>query len=60
MERLLSFNPNKRPDTSEALKHPYFVDFYDPKDQIVKRTPIHMEVSESVKLDSSEYLAIIK
>ena len=52
IHKLLEFNPNKRINAEEALQHPYFSDFFDKKDLIVKRTPIFMEVNENLKLES--------
>ncbi|CAF4935850.1 unnamed protein product, partial [Rotaria socialis] len=33
LDHLLTFNPNKRIDVSEALAHPYLKQYYDPNDE---------------------------
>ena len=34
LDRMLTFNPNKRIDVSEALAHPYLEQYYDPSDEV--------------------------
>lgn len=48
LDRLLTFNPNKRIDVSEALAHPYLKQYYDPNDEPVATHPftIDMEMDD--------------
>ncbi|NP_999813.1 MAP kinase [Strongylocentrotus purpuratus] len=39
LERMLSFNPDKRITVEEALAHPYLEQYYDPDDEPVKEEP---------------------
>ena len=34
LEKLLHMDPDKRPTATEALAHPYFVNFADPDDEV--------------------------
>lgn len=34
LENLLSMDPDKRPTATEALSHPYFVNYADPDDEV--------------------------
>lgn len=34
MEKMLTFNPNKRITVEEALNHPYLQQYYDPEDEV--------------------------
>ena len=49
LERMLTFNPNKRITVTEALQHPYLSQYYDPEDEPVASEPFdfHMELGES-------------
>ena len=48
LERMLTFNPNKRITVTEALQHPYLSQYYDPEDEPVASEPFdfHMELGE--------------
>ena len=34
LDRMLTFNPNKRISVEEALAHPYLEQYYDPADEV--------------------------
>lgn len=34
LDRMLTFNPNKRITVEQALAHPYLVQYYDPADEV--------------------------
>lgn len=34
LDRMLTFNPNKRITVEEALAHPYLEQYYDPTDEV--------------------------
>lgn len=34
LDKMLTFNPNKRITVEEALAHPYFSQYYDPQDEV--------------------------
>ena len=34
LEKMLTFNPNKRITVDEALAHPYLEQYYDPDDEV--------------------------
>lgn len=34
LEKMLTFNPNKRISVEEALAHPYLEQYYDPADEV--------------------------
>lgn len=46
LDRMLTFNPNKRITVEEALGHPYLEQYYDPSD----------EVSLPFKLQSHDFI----
>eukprot|EP01004_Peranema_trichophorum_P004462 NODE_3383_length_1360_cov_65.860146_g2946_i0.p1 GENE.NODE_3383_length_1360_cov_65.860146_g2946_i0~~NODE_3383_length_1360_cov_65.860146_g2946_i0.p1 ORF type:complete len:358 (+),score=35.93 NODE_3383_length_1360_cov_65.860146_g2946_i0:61-1134(+) len=54
MKRLLSFNPTKRPNTQEALKHPY-VSLFHNSDEPVADSPILIAFNDDMKYTVSEY-----
>jgi mitogen-activated protein kinase 1/3 len=35
LDKMLTFNPNKRIGIEEALAHPYMEQYYDPNDEVV-------------------------
>lgn len=37
LDRMLTFNPNKRITVEEALAHPYVEQYYDPTDEVGQR-----------------------
>ena len=55
LEKMLTFNPNKRITVTEALQHPYLSQYYDPEDEPVASEPFdfHMELGESLLAPSS-------
>ncbi|CAF3228195.1 unnamed protein product [Rotaria socialis] len=44
LDHLLTFNPNKRIDVSEALAHPYLKQYYDPNDEPTAIHPFTVEM----------------
>lgn len=34
LEKMLTFNPNKRISVEQALAHPYLEQYYDPADEV--------------------------
>ena len=48
LEKMLTFNPNKRITVTEALQHPYLSQYYDPEDEPVASEPFdfHMELGK--------------
>ncbi|GAV02644.1 hypothetical protein RvY_13183 [Ramazzottius varieornatus] len=44
LERMLTFNPDKRITVEEALRHPYLDIYYDPGDEPVSEEPFTFEV----------------
>jgi mitogen-activated protein kinase 1/3 len=44
LERLLTFDPNKRIDVSSALAHPYLKEHHDPNDEPVATHPFTFEM----------------
>ena len=38
LDKMLSFNPNKRISVEEALAHPYLEQYYDPADEVSWKT----------------------
>lgn len=43
LDRMLTFNPNKRIQVEEALAHPYLEQYYDPADEPVADAPFTFE-----------------
>lgn len=44
LEKMLTFNPNKRITVDEALAHPYLEQYYDPDDEPVAEKPFSFEM----------------
>ena len=44
VEKMLTFNPDKRITVEEALRHPYLEIYYDPADEPVSEEPFTFEV----------------
>jgi len=44
LERLLTFDPNKRIDVNEALAHPYLQQHHDPNDEPIALHPFTVEM----------------
>ncbi|KHJ75748.1 hypothetical protein OESDEN_24636, partial [Oesophagostomum dentatum] len=36
LDKMLTFDPTRRIDVEEALAHPYFVEYYDPNEEVTK------------------------
>lgn len=60
IHKLLEFNPTKRFTAEQALKHPYFADFFNVLDLDVKVENITMHIDENVRLETKDYLNVIK
>lgn len=59
VSRLLCFNPAKRLTVNEALKHPYFAKFSNPKEEIISNKIIHPPISDNKKLHLRQYRQLI-
>jgi len=44
LEKMLTFNPNRRIRVEEALAHPYFEQYYDPEDEPVAQEPFKSDM----------------
>ncbi|KAK6054759.1 hypothetical protein COOONC_07737 [Cooperia oncophora] len=44
LDKLLTFNPQKRIDIDQALAHPYFVQYHDPTDEPICEDPFTYEM----------------
>ena len=44
LDRMLTFNPNKRITVEEALAHPYLEQYYDPTDEPVAEEPFTFDM----------------
>ncbi|GMR41786.1 hypothetical protein PMAYCL1PPCAC_11981 [Pristionchus mayeri] len=44
LDKMLTFNPNRRITIEEALAHPYLEQYYDPNDEPVAETPFTYEM----------------
>lgn len=44
LDKMLTFNPNKRITVEEALAHRYFSQYYDPADEPVAEEPFRFEM----------------
>ena len=53
LQRLLEFNPNKRPTAAEALKDPYFDDIRLPEQEKFETPHINLPVDDEGKSDLS-------
>lgn len=42
LDKMLTFNPNKRITVEEALAHPYLEQYYDPADEVGDLLYIHL------------------
>jgi len=55
MRHCMYFNPNRRLSASEALRHPYCVQFHNPEDEFDCERPIRMPLDDNVKLTVTDY-----
>lgn len=53
--RLLQFNPNKRINAEEALRHPYVAQFHNPADEPYCDHVITIPINDNTKYSISEY-----
>ena len=44
LEKMLTFNPNRRIKVEEALAHPYLEQYYDPQDEPVAQEPFRFDM----------------
>merc|ERR1719189_2483039 len=44
LEKMLTFNPNKRVTVVEALQHPYLQQYYDPADEPIAQEPFRSDM----------------
>ena len=57
--RMLQFNPERRITIGEALKHPYLIQFHNPKEEVVSKKIIQPAVSDNKKLNLKQYKQLI-
>jgi len=55
MKKLLQFNPSKRIDADEALKHPFVSLFHNPQDEPTCNNPITLYFNDNKKYSINEY-----
>lgn len=55
LEKLLQFNPNKRPTAEEALAHPYVGTFHNPAEELVCPHKIVIPIDDNHKCSIEEY-----
>ena len=57
LSKLLQFNPNKRINVKQALKHPYVADFHDQyyDTEITCEKPIQIPIDDNIKYTVKEY-----
>jgi mitogen-activated protein kinase 15 len=55
MQKLLQFNPDKRIDAEEALKHPFVSLFHNPADEPICTSQIKLHLSDNKKYSINEY-----
>lgn len=57
LDKMLTFNPNKRIVVDEALAHPYLEQYYDPSDEvyIYMNTYIHIIILNLIKVSRLYY-----
>jgi mitogen-activated protein kinase 15 len=53
--KLLQFNPQKRITVSEALEHPYVLEFHEPDKELVCEKKITIPVDDNVKYTVKDY-----
>lgn len=46
LDKLLTFNPNRRISIEQALAHPYLEQYYDPSDEPVAERPIDVDLED--------------
>ncbi|XP_044733180.1 mitogen-activated protein kinase 1 [Chrysoperla carnea] len=58
LDKMLTFNPNKRIGVEEALSHPYLEQYYDPADEPVAEEPFRfsMELDDLPKETLKKYI----
>jgi mitogen-activated protein kinase 15 len=59
MSKMLVFNPNKRINIDQILKHPYLEEFHDPPNEPICEHRIVPNISENRKLSMKEYRMLI-
>ena len=52
---MLVFNPKHRITVEDALKHPFFKDFHDSKEEIEYKGVIQIPIDENTKYSIKEY-----
>lgn len=57
--RMLQFNPDKRISVNEALRHPYLLQFHNPKEEVISKKVIQPPVSDNKKLNLKQYKQLI-
>lgn len=57
--KMLQFNPYKRISISQILKHPYLIQFSNPKEETISKRPIYLPVSDNKRLNLKQYKQLI-
>ncbi|PKI70001.1 hypothetical protein CRG98_009604 [Punica granatum] len=52
LEKMLSFDPNKRTTVAEALNHPYMAPLYDPRTVHPAQFPVELTVEDNMEEDT--------
>eukprot|EP00405_Crypthecodinium_cohnii_P023599 CAMPEP_0206495148 /NCGR_PEP_ID=MMETSP0324_2-20121206/48265_1 /ASSEMBLY_ACC=CAM_ASM_000836 /TAXON_ID=2866 /ORGANISM="Crypthecodinium cohnii, Strain Seligo" /LENGTH=417 /DNA_ID=CAMNT_0053979167 /DNA_START=21 /DNA_END=1274 /DNA_ORIENTATION=- len=55
MRLTMQFNPNNRLSSTEALRHPYVVQFHNPEDEFECERPIRIPIDDNTKLTVTDY-----
>eukprot|EP00771_Trimastix_marina_P001423 gnl/Trimastix_PCT/2497.p1 GENE.gnl/Trimastix_PCT/2497~~gnl/Trimastix_PCT/2497.p1 ORF type:complete len:269 (+),score=50.57 gnl/Trimastix_PCT/2497:607-1413(+) len=59
LHRLLQFNPDKRLSAEEALRHPFFSQFHNPREEPDCTRPIRLAADDNVRLSVSRYRTLL-
>jgi len=55
LSKLLQFNPAKRISSTDALKHPFLKQFWNPEEEMTMKSPIKISIDDNVRFTISEY-----
>lgn len=52
----ITFNPSRRPDAEQALRHPFLAEFHDPDDEPgYEGGPVVLDINDNTRLAPNEY-----
>lgn len=57
--RMLEFNPKKRPNADQILRHPYLAQFHNSREEYESPKVIYPPVSDNKKLNMKQYRQLI-